>query len=163
MKFISFLMLCALMPWHIAAQNLQVIPQWIARQVNTEGNTQVVSSVGAMTSVSDVENGVILTSYLLNIEEIEDTTGTSTLTDKIGLRVYPNPTPDVINLSRSTWNEELLVTITDANGKLLRTATWRSGIMQLQLYVNHASSGYYMLQVADSSQTNFSTFKVLKH
>ena len=162
MKSIYYIAICMLMQWHIGAQNLQVIPQWITRQVDTNDNTQVFSSIGSVASVSDEEDGVLITSFLLNVEEIEDTTGLATLTQKIGLRVYPNPTPDVINLSRANWDEPLLVTITDPTGKLIRTVDWEGGIMQLQLYVPSASRGYYLINVSDRQRSTQSTFKILK-
>lgn len=162
MKYITYIVLCLTVPWHLSAQNLQVIPQWISRQVQTDGNFQVVSSVGSITSIADEESGVILTSFLLDVEEMEDTTGIGSLSDKIGLRVYPNPTPDIINLSRTTWDDDLHVTITDGAGKLIRTLTWRNGIMQLQLFLQPLSSSYYLVTVADQAIPAASTFKVLK-
>lgn len=162
MKSLIYIALCLNIPWHLSAQNLQVIPQWISRHVQTDGTLQVVSSI-ASTSISDQENEIILTSYLLAVEEIEDTTGISSLSDKIGLRIYPNPTPDVINLSRTTWEDELQVTITDATGKLIRTLSWQNGIMQLQLFLQPLSNSYYLVTIADKAIPAASTFKVLKH
>jgi hypothetical protein len=127
MKNILVIACCFALGLPAKAQNLQVILQFISAQVDTGDNIRVSSSMGSPVSISDQENGIILTTYLLDVEEVEDTTAIPSISDAIGLRVFPNPTPDIVNLSRQAWDHDLLVNIYDTEGKFIRSRLWQRG------------------------------------
>ncbi len=139
-------------------------------------STQIVGYVGSdknlvaltptLTTVATyVENGPVLnpskeTAITNTQAQIEGPSNQHSLMLKEGnIKVYPNPTTDVLKIDVSTnGKSNITVSITDMRGHLVKRvlATVEEGINKLNIGVNELANGMYTIKVVDTKDINFS-------
>ena len=112
-------------------------------------------------TISDMANldGGSLTSWGLNICSDVAPTGVTTYANSTEVRIYPNPTSNILTVDLGTLENIETITLTDLQGKVLfQNRSINTNIMKIDL--SHFGNGFYMLQVQGKDLN--SVFKVLK-
>lgn len=136
---------------------------------------QVVSSNGDSKSAAGVE-----VSWTLGEPVIETLIGSSnTLTQGfhqtklaitavseilfpgLEIKVYPNPTPDVITIQFSEYLEGSMYWLYDLRGKLLENKL--IGSTDTEISMKKFASGQYILKLTNASRQAIQTFQVVKY
>ena len=83
--------------------------------------------------------------------------------DKIAvtLSAYPNPTKDVLILSRTTKDGVLSVSLFDVGGKEITRMSMTDG--EIEIAMSHLAKGTYYLNVNSSENQLIKSFKILKN
>jgi hypothetical protein len=100
--------------------------------------------------------------YVMFLDNITVTATVTASTDDFfanNLKIYPNPTKDIINLSSSTTLINT-VTVTDLNGRIVKSFNL-SGISQTELNVSDLTSGMYFVSV--ETDLGKGTTKIVKN
>jgi hypothetical protein len=99
--------------------------------------------------------------YLFMVDDFSVTTETLSTEDFFAnnLKIYPNPTKDIINLSTSTTLINT-VSVTDLNGRIVKSFNL-SGISQTELNVSDLTSGMYFVSV--ETDLGKGTTKIVKN
>lgn len=112
-------------------------------------------------TISDMANldGGSLTSWGLNICSDVAPTGVTTYANSTEVRIYPNPTSNILTVDLGTLENIETITLSDLQGKvLLQNRSINTNIMKIDL--SQFGNGFYMLQVQGKDLNN--VFKVLK-
>jgi len=82
---------------------------------------------------------------------------------KNAARVFPNPTSGSINIQLDQALEHtLLLTLVDANGKLLANYRFPGGSTALTIDIRRFSQGMYYLRLAEANGTVHGEYKIIK-
>jgi hypothetical protein len=136
---------------------------------------QVVSSNGDSKSAADVE-----VSWTVGEAVIATFTGSSnTLTQGfhqtrltvtavseilfpgLEIKVFPNPTPDIITIQFSEFIEGARYWLYDLSGKVLENKLINSSDMEINM--KRYASGQYILKLTDESRKPIQTFQIVKY
>lgn len=112
-------------------------------------------------TVSDLANadGGTLTSWGLNICSDVAPTGITVLANSNDVRIYPNPTSDMVTVDLGDVSTIEKITLIDLQGKVLyQNTSIKTNIVKIDL--SQFGNGFYMLQVQGKDINN--VFKVLK-
>lgn len=86
------------------------------------------------------------------------------LDSKYSIQVFPNPTPDRLDILIQTNElENLTLRLLDATGKTLLLQTAPSQTSTLQLSLKHLPEGMYMLSFINPKGIRINSFKIIKH
>ena len=81
----------------------------------------------------------------------------------LNISVYPNPVSSTLNVQiKSDENSELLLSLTDINGKKIAVTKANSVNDLKELDMTNLVAGIYLLHVSNSSDTIMKTFKISK-
>jgi GEVED domain/Secretion system C-terminal sorting domain len=81
--------------------------------------------------------------------------------DLSGIKFFPNPTNDVMNIEAESLTEDLNLELTDMNGKVLWTGSMSVGVKSVQVDVSTFERGVYLLKLGNSKSEN--TVRVVKN
>jgi hypothetical protein len=83
--------------------------------------------------------------------------------DDIKIKVYPNPTEDLINISLKNDNKEtIILELSDLNGKVLMQQKMKDDIVDNQFDLSSYPVGIYLLKISTISGKRSSNFKIQK-
>jgi len=83
--------------------------------------------------------------------------------DGYDIKIFPNPTQELLNVFIKTPEEEdLKLTLVDVTGKTIYTQWVPAGTPEIQLNVKHLPEGMYMLSVVSTKGYRINSFKVIK-
>jgi hypothetical protein len=77
------------------------------------------------------------------------------------IKVYPNPTPDIITIHFSEYIENALYFLYDLRGKLLENQRINSAATEINM--DKYASGQYILKLTNRSRQPIQTFKIVKY
>jgi hypothetical protein len=77
------------------------------------------------------------------------------------IKVFPNPTPDIITIHFSEYVENSRYFLYDFTGKLLENKLISS--TDTEISMNNYASGQYILKLTDESQRPIQTFQIVKY
>lgn len=127
--------------------------------IATAGNLKIIHTIGE-TVVQENSSGTIhisegfISPEILNSLDLQDYT---TLT---GVRVFPNPTTDYINISFSETGN-YTITIFDYQGKQIATMDTNKTDTQI-INMDTYSTGVYLVVVKNTAKQQFKVYKVIK-
>jgi hypothetical protein len=79
------------------------------------------------------------------------------------VRIYPNPTQDLLKVFIKTpVEEDIKLTLVDVTGKTINTQWVPSGTREMEVRVKHLPEGMYMLSVTSTKGYRINSFKVIK-
>ena len=79
----------------------------------------------------------------------------------IEIKVFPNPTPDIITIQFSEYIEDARYWLYDLRGKLLENKLINS--TDTEINMKRYASGQYILKLTDKSRHTIQTFRVVKY
>ena len=135
----------------------------------------VVSSNGDSRSAAGVEvswtvgeavietliSGSITLTQGFHQTEISVTAVSENLFPGLEIKVYPNPTPDIITIHFSEYIEGSRYWLYDLRGKLLENKLINSADTELNM--KNYASGQYILKLTNKSRQAIQTFQVVKY
>ena len=92
----------------------------------------------------------------------EDTTGISEYKKLEGISISPNPTPGILTVQRSTWEDAYTIDLIQSTGQVLKQWTWQPGTATIQLELETLPAGNYFISVWDQAQTARSAYQIQK-
>ncbi len=125
---------------------------------NNPINATTYSDPGAASPVTPT----VKTWYYYEMYEASGLTSTTAL--PIDIKVYPNPTTNLLNidLSESAGNQTLSVAITDINGRKIRTETFYGSNNTYQISTENLLPGMYVVTIHDKAGRVMHTKKIMK-
>ena len=104
--------------------------------------------------------------FMAAIVDYQESTSTEDITEKLGLKIYPSPANDVINISYNLNTSDFInVEIFSIEGKRLKTlpgAERSSGFQQINLDVSDLNNGYYLTRITTEEGTATKSFIISK-
>ncbi len=125
----------------------------------TVGNMHIDYTVGEA-AISTLENDSMVLSQgfhqpFYRITAIKETFLHGTVS------VFPNPTTSILNVKfENLVLKDIVVSLYDAEGKIISTARVDNAISQMDL--SNLPNGYYILTVMDNVNQNINSYKILK-
>lgn len=147
----------------LSGQGLLVIGGLENQHIHQQDSLVVISTFGAPYVHTQVQNNLVVTTtfipFLLSSDSI---TSTSFITSIEGLRVFPNPTPDILVMQRTDITEDLFVTVADQTGKVVNDFKWPSGVGSYQPSFQSFPPGIYYISITNFQKSKGSQYKIIK-
>ena len=136
---------------------LQTISNAGGHLTSTNGTSMNVT-VGEVATERLSGNGVVLTQGFNQVFKITTSTQNDG-SETISLEIFPNPTPDVLNVISDERNETLKIQIIGMNGKPVLMAPYSGGRESID--IQHLPSGSYIIKVinADGKLLGYETIQ----
>jgi hypothetical protein len=96
-----------------------------------------------------------------NLIPLTNATGINNISDKIGLKYYPNPTSGLLNVSFNSPSAAT-INITDLSGNVVKAMTGNQGNNTLAINVNDLSDGMYIMHLVTSAGSTNEKFTLIK-
>ncbi len=109
-----------------------------------------------------IDNGTIVPLMKINNLELEGITSVEELPEST-LGVFPNPATDVLNVQILNITGNAEVSLSDLQGRVLLTKEiLLDGNTEIKLDLNEISSGTYLLEINNASESLFKTVQILR-
>ncbi len=123
------------------------------------GNLKLIYSIGENAIQERVVGSLQLSEGFLNPIPIGVVLGTDDFLELEGIRVYPNPTVDYVNLKFDSVSD-YEIALFDIVGKQL--ASYKSNNIDFKIDMNPFTSGVYFINIKDTINKQFKVFRILK-
>jgi len=132
---------------------------WIGGTKTILKNTTVNQTIIVQDKGDCNNNSTTCTTTVTMIEKITVTdtlrissiTGFNTLPQEFGtIKIYPNPSHDILNISISKPNPDYIIKIADNVGKTVHISSMNSNSMQINMS-QFAAKGLYIIQILDNT------------
>lgn len=91
--------------------------------------------------------------------EIQTVLGTEVMDVNLEMKVYPNPTTDILNLTVKNRRASMEYALFDSSGKMIKRQDIRNEITEITM--RELSTSIYILQVSENG-TPLKSFKIIK-
>lgn len=108
-----------------------------------------MSKDGTLTLTSGFQQQVLITAVEENLDVL------------VNIKIFPNPASDVVNISfESPVEEEIVLTLFDSQGKLVKKDLIESSMIEKQINLQDIPAGIYYLRMTKGKLVN--VYKVVK-
>ena len=133
--------------------------------VSTAGETQKISGIEISWSLGEpvietVSNGSAVLTQGFHQSKLSVTAIDELLFPDSDLKVYPNPTSELVTIHFSAPKKNLVYSLSDLTGRMLESKTLST--TETNINLKKYASGTYLLKINDKNAQSLQSFKIIK-